>query len=149
MLAVRESCHRRFTEREALWHDQRSLASTLPEDALIYSVCLVAVAIAIHIARIRCLMTSSADRNGVGRRGPVCTTDAAAGVLCCSTGTGTGADMPIAAILIELFLSVPTIDTLRMSMIRRRQYERIVIPAPRWIPRRLESPLHGSSEHCF
>lgn len=41
--------------------------------------------------------------------------------------------MPIAAMLIELFLSILTIDTLRMSMIRWRQYERIVIPIFRWM----------------
>jgi hypothetical protein len=59
--------------------------------------------------------------------------------------------MPIAAMLIELFLSVLTIDTLRMSMIRRMQYERIVIRHP---DLSLDASQTGvssttsSSEHC-
>lgn len=91
---------------------------------------------------------------------PVGATDGAAGVLCCSTGTGTGADMPIAAMLVEVFFSVLTFDTLRMSMIGWRLYERIVIPnlsldasqtgvSPTWFDRalRLSAYLSASGAH--
>ncbi len=44
-----------------LYHLPRS---TVPEGALVYAACLVAVSVVINIARSRYLMTGSADRNG-------------------------------------------------------------------------------------